>query len=157
MNHNLQDYAKQLSKDLYSNENLDTSREGATNNIYKCKFYNTMQKVEKTLEKISKRKIITLCGSTRFKEEFELANKKWTADGYIVLSVGVFGHMLSEDEKKVLFSEERKKDLDKLHLDKIDMSDAIYVVTRDGYIGESTQNEIDYARMKKIPVIFSGL
>lgn len=36
--------------------------------------------------------------------------------------------------------------LNKLHYKKIEISDAIYVVNVNGYIGESTKNEIEYAR-----------
>ena len=37
-------------------------------------------------------KIVTLCGSTRFKEQFIETQKKLTLDGCIVISVGLFGH-----------------------------------------------------------------
>ena len=33
-----------------------------------------------------------------------------------------------------------------LHFQKIEMSDAIFVVNVDGYIGESTRKEIEYAK-----------
>jgi hypothetical protein len=47
-------------------------------------------------------------------------------------------------------SQEDKIRLDNLHKEKINMSDAIYVINKDGYIGESTYSEIDWAsRMKK--------
>lgn len=84
--------------------------------------------------------VITLCGSTRFRAQFEKMNKKLTLEGHVVLSVGVFGHFgdrISEGEKIML---------DKIHLQKIDMSDAIYVLNVNGYIGESTKAEIEYAR-----------
>ena len=44
-----------------------------------------------------------------------------------------------------LFDEE-KKQLDDLHKEKILISDAIYVVNKDGYIGESTKSEIEFAK-----------
>ena len=53
---------------------------------------------------------------------------------------GVFNQ---SDEGKVL--SEEKKQLDNLHKDKILISDAIYVVNKDGYIGDSTKSEIEYA------------
>lgn len=84
--------------------------------------------------------VITLCGSTKFKSFFELANAKLTLEGHVVLSVGVFGH--SGDE----VTDEQKTMLDEIHKRKIDMSDAIYVLNVDGYIGESTKSEIAYAR-----------
>lgn len=85
-------------------------------------------------------KVITLCGSTRFKDDFERINKELTLLGNIVISVGCFGH--SGDT----FTEEQKVMLDDIHKRKIDMSDAIYVINKDGYIGSSTRSEIEYAR-----------
>jgi hypothetical protein len=87
-----------------------------------------------------KRKTVTLCGSTRFKNYFELANREETMKGNIVLSVGCFGH-------KELSSpaESQKRDLDLLHLDKIRLSDEILVLDINGYIGESTRKEIQFA------------
>ena len=41
---------------------------------------------------VGKYKVITLCGSTRFKDEFIEAQKKLTLEGNIVISVGLFGH-----------------------------------------------------------------
>ena len=84
-------------------------------------------------------KVITLCGSTRFKEDFERVNRELTLLGNIVISVGCFGH--SGDT----FTKEQKVMLDDIHKRKIDMSDAIYVINKDGYIGASTRSEIKYA------------
>lgn len=83
--------------------------------------------------------VITLCGSTKFKEDFERVNRDLTLAGDVVLSVGVFGH--SDDT----ITEEQKVTLDAIHRKKIDMSDAIYVINKDGYIGSSTKAEIAYA------------
>ena len=89
--------------------------------------------------------IITLCGSTRFKDEFLAVQRDLTLQGHIVLSVGLFAHADSED-----LTVEDKIRLDNLHKEKINMSDAIFVINKDGYIGESTYSEIDWAnRMKK--------
>ena len=66
-----------------------------------------------------------------------------TLDGWIVLSVGVFGHA-----DKVEITTEQKEELDRIHKDKIELSDAIYVINRDGYIGNSTKSEIKFAREK---------
>ena len=84
-------------------------------------------------------KVITLCGSTRFKEDFERVNRELTLAGNIVISVGCFGH--SGDT----FTDEQKIMLDDIHKRKIDMADAIYVINKDGYIGSSTRSEIQYA------------
>ena len=86
-------------------------------------------------------KVITLCGSTRFKEEFIKAQKELTLKGNIVISVGLFGH--SGDNE--VWTEGTKEMLDDMHKRKIDMADEIFVINKDGYIGESTKSEIAYA------------
>ncbi|MDZ4410501.1 hypothetical protein ORL62_21615 [Bacillus cereus] len=88
-------------------------------------------------------KIITLCGSTKFKEAFEEVNESLTLLGHIVLSVGVFVH-----SKELIVRPNQKKLLDKLHKKKIDLSDEIFVIDVNGYIGSSTRNEIEYAKRK---------
>ena len=91
---------------------------------------------------IGKYKVITLCGSTRFKDQFLEAQKRLTLAGYIVISVGLFGH--SGDEE--VWTEGTKEMLDDMHKRKIDMADSIYVINVGGYIGASTRNEIEYAK-----------
>ena len=96
----------------------------------------------------NKYKIITLCGSTRFKDEFLKAEKNLTLKGNIVLSVGLFGHS-GDDEVWENMAEgtltKTKEMLDDMHKRKIDMSDEIFVINVNGYIGESTKSEIEYA------------
>ena len=86
--------------------------------------------------------IITLCGSTRFKDDFILVQKELTLQGYIVISVGLFGH--SGDQE--VWNEGTKEMLDIMHKRKIDLAQAIYVINKDGYIGSSTRSEIEYAK-----------
>lgn len=86
--------------------------------------------------------IITLCGSTRFKDDFMLVQKELTLQGYIVISVGLFGH--SGDQE--VWNEGTKEMLDIMHKRKIDLEQAIYVINKDGYIGSSTRSEIEYAK-----------
>ncbi|MBP3727262.1 MAG: hypothetical protein J6I60_08650 [Bacteroidaceae bacterium] len=88
--------------------------------------------------------VVTLCGSTRFKDAFLAAQKRLTLEGNIVISVGLFGHS-GDDE---VWTEGTKAMLDDMHLRKIDMAEAIYVVNPGGYIGESTRREIAYARQQ---------
>ena len=85
--------------------------------------------------------VITLCGSTRFKDQFIEAQKRLTLEGNIVISVGLFGHS-GDDE---VWTEGTKEMQDKMHKRKINMADAIYVINVGGYIGESTRSEIEYA------------
>lgn len=91
---------------------------------------------------VGKYKVITLCGSTRFKEEFIKAQKDLTLQGNIVISVGLFGH--SGDNE--VWTDDTKEMLDDMHKRKIDMADEIFVINVNGYIGESTKSEIEYAK-----------
>jgi predicted phosphodiesterase len=91
---------------------------------------------------IGKYKIITLCGSTKFKNEFIAEQKRLTLEGNIVISVGLFGH--SGDNEA--WSEDTKIMLDDMHKRKIDLADEIFVINPGGYIGTSTKSEIEYAR-----------
>ena len=86
-------------------------------------------------------KIVTLCGSTRFKEQFFEAQKQLTLEGCIVINVGLFGHSGDDDVRKPGV----KEMLDDMHLRKIDLADEIFVINVGGYIGESTRREIAYA------------
>ena len=88
-------------------------------------------------------KVVTLCGSTRFKEEFMEAQKRLTLEGKIVISVGLFGH--SGDSEVWEGMDEgtltrTKEMLDDMHKRKI------FVINVGGYIGESTASEIAYAK-----------
>ena len=91
---------------------------------------------------IDKYKVITLCGSTKFKEEYLDAQKRLTLEGNIVISVGLFGQ--SGDNE--VWSEGTKAMLDDMHKRKIDMADEIFVINVGGYIGDSTRSEIEYAK-----------
>lgn len=93
-------------------------------------------------------KVITLCGSTRFKDDFERINKALTLAGNIVISVGCFGHAGDT------FTEEQKVMLDDIHKRKIDMADGIFVINKDGYIGNSTKSEIKYAYLHGKTIAF---
>lgn len=88
-----------------------------------------------------KYKVVTLCGSTRFKDDFFRVQKELTLEGNIVISVGLFGHS-GDDE---VWTAGTKEMLDDMHLSKIDMADEIFVVNPGGYVGKSTAREISYA------------
>lgn len=87
------------------------------------------------------RKIICLCGSTKFKQQYDEINAGLTLQGNIVLSCGFFSHF-----NPGKFSEEDKRKADLLHKDKILMSDEIFVIDVDQYIGDSTRSEIEFAK-----------
>ena len=104
---------------------------------------------------VGKYKVITLCGSTRFKNEFMEAQKRLTLEGNIVISVGLFGHSgdtevwENMDEGTLTKTKEM---LDDMHKRKIDMADEIFVINVGGYIGSSTRSEIEYAKASGKPV-----
>ena len=98
---------------------------------------------------MNKYPVVTLCGSTRFKDQFMEAQKRLTLEGNIVISVGLFGH--SGDQEVWENMDEgtltkTKEMLDDMHKRKIDMADSIFVINVDGYIGDSTRSEIEYAK-----------
>ena len=90
---------------------------------------------------VGKYKVITLCGSTKFKDDFLKEQKRLSLAGNIVISVGLFGHS-GDDE---VWTEGTKEMLDDMHKRKIDMADEIFVINKGGYIGSSTKSEIEYA------------
>ena len=92
--------------------------------------------------------VITLCGSTKCKDTFIKIQKELTLKGYIVIAPSLFGHL----EDKEIFENldksaciKTKNMLAEMCKSKIDMSDEIFVINVDGYIGESTKLEIEYA------------
>ncbi len=94
-------------------------------------------------------KVITLCGSIRFKSAFMNVQKLLTLEGNIVISVGMFGHSGDNEVWEEMDKDTRantKIMLDDMHKRKIDMADEIFVINEDGYIGESTKSEIEYAK-----------
>lgn len=93
--------------------------------------------------------MITLCGSTRFKDEFLKVQKELTLKGNIVISVGLFGHSGDSEVWKNMDEgtlTKTKEMLDDMHKRKIDMADEIFVINVGGYIGDSTKSEIEYAK-----------
>ena len=93
-------------------------------------------------------KIITICGSMRYsKEMMKIAEELELKKGYAVIQC-----VYNVDEQK--YEGVDASILDKIHRKKIDISDAIYVVNIDGYIGNSTKNEIEYANNNGKEVIY---
>lgn len=92
-------------------------------------------------KKIMTRKVITLCGSTKFKPAYNEWNARLTLEeDAVVMSVSMWGHA-----DKISLTKAQKEQLDSIHKSKIDLSDEIFVLDVGGYIGESTRSEIEYA------------
>lgn len=103
--------------------------------------------------KMDKPKIVCICGSTRFYDEFQDANLNETMAGNIVLTVGVFGHCAVKAHRRIFKISEREKTmLDDLHKSKIKIADEVFVLNVGRYIGKSCKLEIEYARSLNKPV-----
>lgn len=91
------------------------------------------------------RGIITICGSTRFKKEFEEVNRVLELNDWVVLTVASYYHS-EKDSSLRKWIEQNKEQLDKLHLVKVELSQAIVVIDVGHYIGTSTASEIKHAK-----------
>jgi hypothetical protein len=99
-------------------------------------------------------RIVCLCGSTRFYKEFQRANYEETMAGRIVLSVG-FLHAVGEAHGETWgCTPAQKIALDELHKRKIDLADEVLILNVGGYIGLSTQSELEYAEALGKPIRF---
>lgn len=101
-------------------------------------------------------RVVCLCGSTRFYDQFQAANFRETMAGRIVLSVGFYPHGGFESKTlhggDVGVTPEEKVALDVLHKRKIDLADEVFVLNVGGYIGDSTRSEVDHARRTGKPI-----
>ena len=86
--------------------------------------------------------IVCLCGSGRFREAFDQAEFAETLAGRIVLTIGCNCHDVARSAELA----QHKPMLDELHLRKIDLASEVYILNVDGYIGESTRRELEYAK-----------
>ena len=83
-------------------------------------------------------KIVTICGSMKFKDKImEIAKELEIKNKYVVIQCIYSNDKFSESEQQILAD---------LHYNKIEISDAIYVINANGYIGSSTSKEIEYAK-----------
>lgn len=93
-------------------------------------------------------KVITICGSMRFSNEMiKIATELETDKGYCILQP-----VYNFDDK--VLSDIEMKNIVKAHYKKIDISDAIFVVNVDGYIGKSVKQEIEYAKSLNKEILY---
>lgn len=95
-----------------------------------------------------KYQVITLCGSLKFIKDFVRIQIMLERKGHVCLSV-------TAGEENIPPTDAEKSILDKVHYKKIMLSDCILVVGQEGYIGESTANEIEFAKLNNRPVYYS--
>ena len=86
-------------------------------------------------------KIITVCGGYKFKKEMMAITEKMALKENCMLTP----IELTKPNKEA-YTEDEALILDKMHKEKIKLSDAILVVNVNGYIGNSTNSEIEYAK-----------
>lgn len=94
-------------------------------------------------------KVITLCGSLKFKNEIIKVAMKMELEGNVILTP-----IFPINDNKDDFTKEQLNMLEKMHKEKIKLSDAILVVNVNGYIGNSTKSEIEYAKSLNKEIIY---
>lgn len=95
-----------------------------------------------------KRKVVAVCGSYKFWDKIQEVSERLELEkGYAV--IGIVPHVLNRE-----LTQNEKDLLGELHLTKIDLSDAVFVVNVGGYIGESVRKEIEYARAKGKEILY---
>ncbi len=94
-------------------------------------------------------KTLTICGSMRYAEQMkEIAFILESVYAYNVLQCTYGKNELTEAEKENII---------KAHYRKIDLSDGVFVVDIDGYIGDSVKQEIEYAKCSNKEIIYHSM
>ena len=91
-----------------------------------------------------KSKTLTLCGSARFERLFHEWNKQLTLSGHTVFALGAYPSLEGE---KSWYSAAEKERLDQVHKLKILRSDAVVLISEEGYVGDSTRSELEFAQL----------
>lgn len=94
-------------------------------------------------------KVITVCGSYKFKKEMNEITEMMTLKGNCMLTP----IELTKTNKEA-YTEEEAIMIDKMHKEKIKLSDAILVVNVNDYIGSSTKSEIEYAKSLNKEILY---
>lgn len=97
---------------------------------------------------------ITICGSLRYEKEIQEWHERLSLAGHTVYSMIALPSQ--KGGVKDWYTDKEKMVLDLLHLSKIEESDAVFIVTTDNYIGESTNREITWAMIRGKERYYSG-
>ncbi len=92
-------------------------------------------------------KIVTISGSMRFAKQMKDIARKLEAEHRICALQPVYNKKKNETVENI-------ENIVSCHYQKIDLSDALYVVNIDGYIGEATHDEIEYAKKNNKEIIY---
>ena len=93
-------------------------------------------------------KIITLCGSLKFQKEMMIVAEKIALEGNCIFTPV---YPVIENSER---TEEQMKRLKEAHFKKIELSDAILVINKNNYIGDSTKLEIEYEKKLKKKIMY---
>ena len=93
-------------------------------------------------------KVITVCGSLKFEQEMKYYAEKLELEGNCVLSI------IYPTREKEKFTQEEINELGMGHFKRIELSDAIFVINKNGYIGNAVRSEIEYAKKFNKEIIY---
>jgi hypothetical protein len=97
-------------------------------------------------------KIICLCGSSRFIQQFAIMAWELEKGGCICLGLHLLPDWYCKVPDHIAEFENVAAKMDELHLRKIDLADEVLVLNVGGYIGQSTSREINYAKSQNKPI-----
>lgn len=103
------------------------------------------------LEPITKRPVVTLIGSKRFMNTFKSVEHHLSQRGFVVMTPAIFKHP-SFGKNNIALTDSQHQIYDELHQQKMLMSDYVVLISEEGYIGENTQEEIDFCKLRGIKV-----
>jgi hypothetical protein len=83
-----------------------------------------------------------MCGSTKFKEDYLKTIEELTYQGNLVLFCPIFHHADGIKPPDALIGQV----IIDIHMQRIRMCDGIFVINKNGYMGNSTKREIEYAK-----------
>lgn len=89
--------------------------------------------------------IVVLCGSSRFMSTFDSWRRQFAIEGKIVLSIAIVTTQADDVDDLGPVDPVIKSRLDELYFRKIDLADEVFVLNVHGYVGASTQRDIEYA------------
>jgi len=97
------------------------------------------------------RKVIAVIGSSKFKDHHLGIAQRETLLGNVVLVTGFWHHV-----DKVPITDEQKARLDELTLYKVKIADEVIVVNPNGYVGQSTKEQVAFAKANGKPVSYTS-
>lgn len=93
-------------------------------------------------------KVIALCGNYKYKKEILQEQTKLALAGNVVIMPAVFN---KADEN---LNNAERLTAQMLNYQKIEMSDEVYIINKNGYLDESIKLEIQYAAILKKPITY---